>query len=134
MIIESNIEEIKATKETVFAFVSNLSNLKELMPNEVTNWAAESEQCTFVLGGMANIGMKLIEKHPSDEIKIESFGKVPFNFKLSFLFKESASGSTVQLVFDGDVNMFMKPMVEKPLTNFFNFIAKQLRKKYENAA
>lgn len=135
MEIISNKEEIKASQNEVFGFLTDLNNLKQLMPDQVTEWTSDSEQCSYVLNGMANISMKIVQRTPDSEIKIESFGKVPFTFTLAFeLSKISDAVSAAQLHFKGDVNMFMKPMIEKPLTNFFNFIVGRLKKKYEPAA
>jgi hypothetical protein len=40
----------------------------------------------------------------------------------------SENKSEAYLVFNGDVNSFLKMMVEKPLTNFFNALSAKLEK------
>ena len=56
-------------------------------------------------------------------MKVSSFGKVPFTFDLDINLKEEADNQTeVSMIFNGDINPFMKMMVEKPLRNFFNFL------------
>ena len=76
---------------------------------------------------MATIGMKIIEKIPFSKIIISSNGKVPFDFKLFIFITEKAAGSSIgQITFESDLNPMMKMMVEKPLGNFFNMLAKKM--------
>ena len=130
MEIISNKEIVNKSKEELFNFLSDMNNYQQLMPEQVTEWTSEVDQCRYVLNGMAQIGMKISEKIPFDKINISSHGKVPFVFTLIVEISESSTGnSEVQVIFNGDVNMFMKPMLEKPLTNFFNFIVKKINQK-----
>ena len=56
-----------------------------------------------------------------------SHGKVPFSFKMDILINDSGNDkSDVYIEFEGDINPFMKMMVEKPLTNFFNMLVDRL--------
>lgn len=98
------------------------------MPHQVTDWESTEEDCSFNLNGMAKIGMKIVEKTPNSAIKISSFGKVPFDFTLHVSILETGAGACKgQLIFEGDINPFMKIMVEKPLTHFFNGLAQKMK-------
>ena len=77
---------------------------------------------------MATIGMKIVNKVPSSLINIKSDGKVPFTFDLDVHITEMGENKCKgQLIFDGDINVMMKMMVEKPLTNFFNILANKMK-------
>ncbi len=98
------------------------------MPHQVTEWESSENECTFNLNGMAKIGMRIVDKTPNSNIKITSFGKVPFEFTLNVNITETASNACKgQLVFESDINPFMKMMVEKPLTHFFNGLAQKMK-------
>lgn len=98
------------------------------MPEQVTNWKSTEDECAFTISGMASIGMKIIEKIPYSEIKIVSDGKVPFQFNLNVLINDAGENkSTGQLVFTADLNPMIRMMVEKPLGNFFNLLAKKMK-------
>ena len=126
-IIESEIVDIDNSSEYIFNYLADFNNFEKLMPPQVTNWTSTSEECSFTINGMATIGMKIIEKNPFTKITISSNGKVPFEFKLFVLLEEKdASLCTGQLTFESDLNMMMKMMVEKPLTNFFNLLAQKM--------
>ena len=126
--IESDIVEVNKTPEGVFTYLSNFNNFKSLMPHQVTEWESSESECTFNLNGMAKIGMRIIEKTPNTNIKITSFGKVPFEFTLNVNITETSANSCKgQLIFESDINPFMKMMVEKPLTHFFNGLAQKMK-------
>ena len=126
--IESDKVEINNSAENIFNYLSDFNNFEKLMPSQVTNWTSTSEECSFTINGMATIGMKIIEKTPFTKITITSNGKVPFEFKLFVLIVETDTSNCVgQLLFESEMNMMIKMMVEKPLGNFFNMLAQKMK-------
>ena len=67
---------------------------------------------------------------PYSLIYLDSYGKSPFKFTLNLFLSEHDTNCKAHLVFDGDINPFMKMMVEKPLTEFFNDLVTKLERKY----
>lgn len=110
--------------ETLFNFLTNMNNFEKLMPaDKIEKWDGDNEQCEFTIKGMARIGLKKESANKPDHIKVSSFGKVPFTFTLDINLNEvSAEETEVDIHFEGDINPFMKMMVEKPLKNFFNML------------
>lgn len=110
--------------EQLFAFLTDMNNFEKLMPEgKIEKWSSTEDQCEFTIKGMARIGLKKENTEAPNKIKISSFGKVPFTFDLDINLKEEAANQTeVGMVFNGDINPFMKMMVEKPLRNFFNYL------------
>ena len=126
--IESENVEVNNSAENIFNYLSDFNNFQKLMPPQVTNWTSTTEDCSFTINGMATIGMKIIDKTPFTKITISSNGKVPFEFKLFVLLTETGTNSCIgQLLFESELNMMMKMMVEKPLTNFFNMLAQKMK-------
>lgn len=125
--IESEKVDINNSAENIYNYLSNFKNFEFLMPAQVTNWEATSEECSFTINGMATIGMKIIEKIPNSKIVISSNGKVPFDFKLFVHITEKGANTSIgQINFESELNPMMKMMVEKPLGNFFNMLAKKM--------
>lgn len=116
--------------EKLFHFLSDMNNFEQLMPEDrIEKWASTEEQCEFNIKGMAHIGLKRVASTPFNQIIIESFGKVPFSFTLELMLDEKEENSTeVSMLFQGDINAFMKIIVEKPLTNFFNMLVDKASK------
>jgi hypothetical protein len=110
--------------EALFGFLTDMNNYEQLMPQDkIEKWSASVDKCEFTIKGMARIGLEKVEEQPHELIKISSFGKVPFPFELQIHLTELAEKQTqVYMVFDGEINPFMKLMVEKPLKNFFNML------------
>ncbi len=126
--IESDVVEIENSAANVFDYLSNFNNFQKLMPEQVTNWQSTADECTFTINGLATIGMKIVDKTPSSKISISSNGKVPFDFGLFVVLTDKgANASSGQLVFESELNPMMKMMVVKPLTNFFNILAKKMK-------
>jgi hypothetical protein len=126
--IESDISEINASAEKAFVFLCSMDNWKDLMPQQVTKWESSENACSFVLAGMATIGLRIAEKSPNTQIKINSEGKSPFTFELLVELKSTRpETSTVQLIFNGDMNPMMRMMAEKPLSNFFTYLSHKMR-------
>lgn len=122
--IESDVVSIAKSNEEVFNFLSNFNNIKTLMPEQVTDWTGSADDCTFTIKGMATLGMAYESKTPFSEIKIKRNGKAPFDFMLICKIDSgsSANDSKLQLMFDADLNPFLKMMAEKPLKNFLNLL------------
>ena len=128
MKIDSDIVEIENSAANVFNYLCDFNNFKSMMPPQVSDWKATAEECSFNINGMATIGMKIVNKVPSSLINIKSNGKVPFTFDLDVHLTETGENKCKgQLIFNADINMMMKMMVEKPLTNFFNILANKMK-------
>ncbi|HEV7231516.1 MAG TPA: hypothetical protein VGO45_09330 [Bacteroidia bacterium] len=128
LIIESDQSEIKTSSAKAFQFLSDMNNWQTLMPEQVTKWVSTTDTCSFVLNGMATIGLKVSERVAPVVIRLTSEGKVPFTFDLKVQLNETGPEScTVQLFFNGDMNAMMRMMAEKPLTGFFNYLSHKMR-------
>jgi hypothetical protein len=127
--IESEIVTIDQPREKIFHFLNDFNNFEKLMPPQVTDWQSTANSCSFVINGMATVGMKIRSATLPSEINIVSDGgKLPFEFKLDVLLKEITPAScTGQLIFDADIPVFLRPMIEAPLKNFFNMLAVKMK-------
>ncbi len=121
--IETHHKTTESSQEKLFNFLSDLNNFEQLMPEDkIEKWSSDEDQCEFTIKGMARIGLKKEGTTPHEYINISSFGKVPFSFTLDIHIKSKESDTEAYMIFKGDINPFMKMMVEKPLTNFFNLL------------
>ena len=117
---------MNAPAEKLFHFLSNMNNLKELMPAQVEQWQSTEKDCSFRVSGLTSVSLRLADSKPFSEIIYAEGGKMPFSFGMNLYLKphEDSTGQTwLQLVFRADLNPMMKMMVEKPLSNFVNMLA-----------
>jgi hypothetical protein len=134
MNFETDQVVISVSREELFNFLCDLNNFKELMPSSVSHWQSTSETCSFKLGGMANLGLTYAGKSDISRLDMKSFGEVMFPYTLSiFLESCGAQESKAKLTFQGDVNPFMRMMVEGPTKDFFNYLIHKVQKKYNPA-
>ncbi len=123
-IIETEKKISSNSIQSLFDFLSDMNNFEKLMPEgKIEKWESSEGQCEFTIKGMTRIGLKKESVESPNKILISSFGKVPFTFNLDILLEEKDAKETETcMVFKGDINPFMKMMVEKPLKNFFNML------------
>jgi len=130
--IESEKLSINNSAENIFTFLSNFNNFEKLMPEQIINWQATEDTCSFTIKGMTDIGMRIKEKIPNSKIVIVPDGKVSFGFELLCLLEETAADKTnTQIVFNADLNPMLKMMAAKPLQNFVNLLVQKLKELFD---
>jgi carbon monoxide dehydrogenase subunit G len=134
MEIKSTEVTIQANAEQVFAFLLDMQNIYHLLPQDkVTEWTADSQACSFKVQQAATISLVQQENTPHATIRMVSGAKTPFPFSLTLRIQAIDENTcTGYLHFDGQVNTFLKMMVEKPLTNLFNYMSEKLKTRFES--
>ncbi len=132
--LESHTVAINTSALSVFTFLTDFNNYKQLMPEQVTDWFSDKDSCSFNIKGMASLGMAFESVTPNSEIKIKRNGKAPFDFFLICKIDDVTEGATSKLTlfFDADLNPFLKMMAEKPLTNFLNLLVNRFKELSES--
>lgn len=131
MKINTQQQVVKASQQVVYDFLMDMNNFETLFPQDkIKDWQATEDSCMCEVKGMGKIGLKRVASTPHSLIYLDST-KTPFKFTLN-LFVEAAeeNQSKAHLEFDAEINPFMKMMVEKPLTEFFNNLVMQLVRKF----
>lgn len=122
--IETDIVKVSSSDEAVFNLLKDLRNYEVLFPQEkVKNWKATETDCSFLLKGMSTIEMEVKSVSEFNSVELKSGSQAPFKFNIAITIEASKSEenlTALQLVFNADINAFLKMMVEKPLTAFFN--------------
>lgn len=131
-IISGESFQIERSAIEIFDFLSDFTNFSHLMPEQVENWTATRDMCSFEIRGLASLGMRMTERIPHNKIIMTGEGKIPFSFSLITnidAFREGAAN--VQLVIDADMNPFIAMMAEKPLLDFVNLLSVRLKQVME---
>lgn len=129
MKIESKKVTVAADGEAVFDYITDLNNFKNLLPAErISEWESREDYCSFKVQGTATIDLKLKETDRPVRILMESGERSPFPFTLEVFLESSGDETTAYQLMQADVNPFLKMMVEKPLSNLFDYIADRLTK------
>lgn len=126
--IKSKEVVVAKRPQEVFNYLCDLNNFKELLPQDkISNWESKEDYCSFKVQNTATIDIQFKEAEEFGLIHLVSGARSPFPFTLDIhLNAEGDSFTQGYQLFDGKVNPFLKLMVEKPLTNLFNYIADRL--------
>ncbi len=130
-IFEKKNIPVHASCETVYSFLGDFRNFEDLMPEQVSHWKADESSCSFTIQGLADLSMRIDAKYPCSSISVVSEGKNPVNYRMDYFF--SAKGDdqcSVSIVFDVDLNPFLKTMASGPLQHFVDMLAEKLQEKY----
>ena len=96
------------------------------MPSSVQDLETTEDTCSFSLKGMPTIRLKIGDKIPFKHVSmVTDGGQVEFSLNCSFV--ADGDKCKAQLFFEAELNMMMKMMVERPLTNFLNILVNRLK-------
>lgn len=131
MKIDSSKVLVSAKQLDVFTFLKDANNLIHLLPQDkISDFKASTNECSFKVQGGVTISLIHDGEEGMDKLFMKSGEKSPFPFRLTIFTNEVNDTTEGYIHFDGQVNMFLKMMVEKPLTSLFNYMADKLKERF----
>ena len=131
--IKSDIVVIPANTKEVFDFIADFNNIRRLLPEDkISDWHSTKDDCSFKIQNAAIIPLVKSSVEEPNLINIVSGDKAPFPFTLKVNMEADGDNTIGGLVFEGDINPFLKMMVMSPLTNLFNYMANKLKEIHES--
>ena len=117
--------EASLSAEQLYDKLSNLNNLQDILPSEITDFQSTEDSCSFKMGGMPKVNLVITEKTAFSKIILQAENsQIPFS--LACTISQNGEKCKAILEVNAELNMMMRMMLEKPLTNFLNAIAKRL--------
>lgn len=127
--IESEKVKVKGPVSEVVAFLTDMNNFIHLLPKDkISDWKSTDKECSFKVQGGIKIPLIYQSTSADQTIHIVSGEGAPFPFTLDVKMKEDGEMVEGFIEFNGEMNMFVKMVAEKPLLNLFNYISHQLIK------
>lgn len=126
MDFSSNWQKINASEKSVFTFLSDLRNFETLMPEQVTDYQADFDRCSFTIKGMADLHLLAVERNPFHQIKLIPEGKSPFEFELVANIRNVSQQTEVRISMSAELNPMLAMMAKRPLQNLVNIMADKL--------
>lgn len=114
-VIESSAE-INLPVEKVYAFLADLNNHQQLMPENIYNWSSTEDEASFTIQNMAKLAIKISSRVPNEELIAIPSEKAPFDVELKWTVKDNGQGGTTAThIISADLNMMMKMLAAGPL-------------------
>lgn len=126
-IIESAVE-INLPIEKVYAFLADLNNHQQLMPENIYNWSSTEDEASFTIQNMAKLAIKISSRIENQEIVAIPTEKPPFDVALKWTVAANEAGSTTaQHTITADLNMMMKMLAAGPLQKLVDYQTNKLK-------
>ncbi len=127
MKLESKKVLVPAGRQKVFSYISDLNNFNSLLPEgRITDFESTADYCSFKVQGTATIDLHKADTGAPGHMLLKSGEKSPFAFTLDIYLEDHGAETLVFQEMNADINPFLKMMVEKPLSNLFNYIVERL--------
>ncbi len=127
MTIKGNTVAVNADRTTIQEFLGNSNNMIHLLPQDkISDFNATDTDCSFKVQGGITISLIQNGTEGLDKLFLKSGEKSPFPFQLTIHMIEKGAVTEGFIEFNGEVNAFLKMMVERPLTNLFNYMSQKL--------
>ncbi|MDX2360939.1 MAG: hypothetical protein QNK23_09045 [Crocinitomicaceae bacterium] len=131
MKIDSSKVIVTASKEEISEFLKDANNLLHLLPQDKINeFKSSVEECSFKVQGGITISLIQDGQEGTDKLFLKSGKFSPFPFRLTIFLTDVEGGTEGYINFDGQVSPFLKMMVEKPLSNLFNYMTQKLHEHF----
>ena len=127
MILTGDKVSVGTNRSNIIDFLIMPKNLEHLLPKDkVKDFTCDETSCSFKAQGGFVISL-VQDGNEEDKVFLKSGEKSPFPFKLTIHLVEQEKDITEgHIEFDGEVNAFLKIMVEKPLLSLFNYMSNKL--------
>ena len=133
--IESNVKQIPYPQESVYAKVSDLSNLhyvtERIPAQQAEQFKIEDLECSpdrvsCTISPIGQIEIGVVSREPVKCVKMETL-RSPIKLTVWIQIVSTGSSSCkIKITADADLNIFMAKMVEKPLAEAIEKLADML--------
>jgi hypothetical protein len=123
----SDIKTIPCANQIVYETLADFSNLKKLKnripTDKIDDFTFDSDSCSFSIKPAGKIRFCIVNREPPKTIKLAS-DQAPVDVNMWIQLKETGERETkIKLTVRAELNMFIKPMLSKPLQEGVNQIA-----------
>jgi len=118
---------VNLSAKNLYNKLTDLNNLVDILPSNISEFQSTTNSCSFNIGHLPKIHLKISQKIPNSKIIYKAKdSKIPFTLECN-IFEES-NITKVVLEINAKLNMMMKMMLEKPLSNFLDYTSQKLSK------
>jgi hypothetical protein len=113
-VFESTVTVNKPVNQ-VYLFLADMNNHRQLMPDNITDWASTADVASFNIENITKLSLKIEERITNREIRIIPAEKAPFDMELKWVLSPVGDKTEAEFTINADLNMLMKMMASGPL-------------------
>lgn len=106
---------ISKPADIVYAFLADMNNHRQLMPDSITDWESTVDVASFNVQNITRLSLKIEERVAYTLIRIVPAEKPPFDLDLKWELNSAGDATEVNFVITADLNMMMKMLASGPL-------------------
>ncbi|TWR25412.1 SRPBCC family protein [Mucilaginibacter achroorhodeus] len=106
---------ISKSADIVYAFLADMNNHRQLMPDSITDWESTVDVASFNVQNITKLSLKIEERVAYTLIGIVPAEKPPFNLDLKWELNSAGNATEVNFVITADLNIMMKMLASGPL-------------------
>ncbi len=114
--------------DKVFAFLSDLNNHQQLMPENIYNWSSSKDEARFTIQNMAKLALKVSSRIENQEILIIPSEEAPFALEMKWTVSNVGNATIATLLVSAELNMMMKMLASGPLQKLVDHQTTALQK------
>ena len=112
----------------VYAFLSDLNNHQQLMPENIYNWTSTQDEAQFTIQNMAKLSLKVASRIENQEIAIIPSEETPFALEMKWTLTQNEGQTIANLTVSAELNMMMKMLASAPLQKLVDHQTEALAK------
>lgn len=130
---ESHLVHLTASQQDAYEFLSKMDHFGHMLPEQVSNWEASGERCSFDITGMAHIELIAGENKEPGEVNIISAPGSSPELALRFsISPSSGNGCGVSIRLSANLSPMLQMLAANPLQNLVNIMADRLKEHFES--
>jgi hypothetical protein len=135
MKITSPITRVKLPAAKLFEMAGNCQNLSRYLPQEIKDFTATEDFCTFTIENITKVTLKILDKIPYTFLRYtaENDKSIPLFLELKINTIDE-NETDVEVNLDVDIPFFLKSMIEKPLQRFVTELSNRIKTDTETNA
>ncbi len=112
----------------VYFFIQDFRNLGVIMPDQVNNYRAGADECSFEISGMGEVFLVVKERIENQRVSAVSAGNTSIQFELRVELEPENENSTSAIIYlHADISPMLAMIAKTPLNNFIDIMAARLR-------
>ncbi|KEQ31433.1 orotate phosphoribosyltransferase [Pedobacter antarcticus 4BY] len=116
MTVIESVATINRPVDQVYAFLADMNNHQQLMPENIYNWTSTTDEANFTIQNMAKLALKISSRIENQELIAVPSEKAPFDLELKWTVSDNGDGTTIAThIISADLNMMMKMLAAGPL-------------------